>query len=636
MTAEAVPTGAMGSMVEDRVTMKLDVAHTEHSHLIGKGGHCVKAMMLETQCHIHFPDSNRVPNVVEKSNQVSISGQLADVERARRRIRQMLPLSYLFTIQNSSPHALTLYRTSCMVQHIEAKFSVEVTYRHYFAFPLADLTFRHHPHAKYLASATTIVVSVRGLAHFAHNVIEATKALLEHHFGRMAEQTNVWMTLDVEPKHQIIMQHHIAQRSLAEVIHESTGARVWFPQETSFPIAATSAITTLSPCPSPLSISPRRSGFYAPRLCPTPSLPVSSVSLFQRPEARTMITIFGSVNGCFVARQTLMTLLPVTLIAEITGEEALILSRIDYNAYKSLNDVSVTFRAKPRHSFRQSLVLKTYEANVNSLYSVLSNLKMVMRSRVEKNSPNYCDGQAVRFTSKPFNMSEDDKKLTEKVTECRMGRAVISPAGIFLLVQAEYKVENRCLPLIEEIQNGVTTLPPLEAFMPPTSKEQEVETELEKVASLRRQRSRYPFLSQSFAIWSGESRSPSPNLSTLQPHISLESGGMTFLGSDPATANCEALFNDSVISENCEPKGLLKCGQSGSVPISEEPMWPKLSTLWQQRESQGTQEETLLSSPADQCGTTDLPSWYSTRNLCSGLFLNPWNDKSRGNTDFLR
>ena len=97
----------------------------------------------------------------------------------------MLPLVYIFTIQNSSPQALTLYRTSYIVQHLEARFSVEVTYRNYFAFPLADLTFRQ-PHAKYLAAGSTIVVTVRGLALFSQQVIEATKTLLEHHFGRMA------------------------------------------------------------------------------------------------------------------------------------------------------------------------------------------------------------------------------------------------------------------------------------------------------------------------------------------------------------------------------------------------------------------------------------------------------------------
>lgn len=98
----------------------------------------------------------------------------------------MLPLVYIFTIQNTSPQALTLYRTSYIVQHLEMKFSVEVTYRHYFAFPLADLIFRNHPAAKFLASSNTIVVSVRGLAFFSQQVIEATNILLEHHFGKVA------------------------------------------------------------------------------------------------------------------------------------------------------------------------------------------------------------------------------------------------------------------------------------------------------------------------------------------------------------------------------------------------------------------------------------------------------------------
>ncbi|CDI97017.1 protein bicaudal C 1 [Echinococcus multilocularis] len=589
LKGEAVTTGPTcpAVAIEDRVTMKLDVAHTEHSHLIGKGGHCVKAMMLETQCHIHFPDSNRAPNVVEKSNQVSISGQSADVERARKRIRQMLPLVYIFTIQNSSPHALTLYRTSYIVQHLEAKFSVEVTYRHYFAFPLADLTFRHHPHAKYLASSSTIVVSVRGLALFAQQVIEATKTLLEHHFGRMAEHTNVWMTLDVEPKHQFIMQNHMAPRSLVDVIHESTRARVWFPQESPFINTITSSITTSSPCPSPLSISPRRSGFYAPRLCPTPSLPTSSMSLFQRPEARTMITIFGSVNGCFVARQTLMTLLPVTLIAEISSEEALILSRIDYSTYKSSNDVSISFRAKPRHSFRQSLVLKTNEANVNSLYAVLANLNLIMHSRV----------------------------------------------------QAEYEVGNRYLPLMEEVQKGVATLPPLEACVTPSLNEKGVASGLEKEASLRRQRWRYPALGGSFATWAGESRSQSPKSPILRPPISLENGDMISPNIDhfamPSAVNYEASANETMMNENRELKGSLKSGKSEDDALSEDSIWLKLSTLWQQKESRVAQDEPLLCRTTDHCATVDSPPWYSTRNLCSGLFLNAWNGKSGGKTSFL-
>ena len=47
----------------------MEVSHTDHSHIIGKGGAHIKHVMAETDCHIHFPDSNR-KGLVEKSNQV--------------------------------------------------------------------------------------------------------------------------------------------------------------------------------------------------------------------------------------------------------------------------------------------------------------------------------------------------------------------------------------------------------------------------------------------------------------------------------------------------------------------------------------------------------------------------------------
>ena len=53
----------------NRITLKMDVSHTEHSHVIGKGGNNIKQVMRDTGCHIHFPDSNR-NNQMEKSNQV--------------------------------------------------------------------------------------------------------------------------------------------------------------------------------------------------------------------------------------------------------------------------------------------------------------------------------------------------------------------------------------------------------------------------------------------------------------------------------------------------------------------------------------------------------------------------------------
>ena len=70
----------------NRVTMKVDVSYTDHSHIIGKQGLRIKRVMEETSCHIHFPDSNR-NNQEEKSNQVSIAGEIANIEKARARVR---------------------------------------------------------------------------------------------------------------------------------------------------------------------------------------------------------------------------------------------------------------------------------------------------------------------------------------------------------------------------------------------------------------------------------------------------------------------------------------------------------------------------------------------------------------------
>jgi protein bicaudal C len=68
------------------VTVKVDVSYTDHSHIIGKGGFTIKKVMDETGCHIHFPDSNR-NNQTEKSNLVSIAGDVRGVERARAKVR---------------------------------------------------------------------------------------------------------------------------------------------------------------------------------------------------------------------------------------------------------------------------------------------------------------------------------------------------------------------------------------------------------------------------------------------------------------------------------------------------------------------------------------------------------------------
>ena len=64
-------TEVLDTTTNSRVTMKMDVSYTNHSHIIGKGGNTIRRLMAETNCHIHFPDSNR-SNLNEKSNQVRI------------------------------------------------------------------------------------------------------------------------------------------------------------------------------------------------------------------------------------------------------------------------------------------------------------------------------------------------------------------------------------------------------------------------------------------------------------------------------------------------------------------------------------------------------------------------------------
>lgn len=91
--------------------MKLDVSYTDHSHIIGKGGLTIKRVMEETGCHIHFPDSNR-SNHQDKSNQVSIAGEMEGVERARARVRvrasfraESAPERLTYTVVVSEPDA---------------------------------------------------------------------------------------------------------------------------------------------------------------------------------------------------------------------------------------------------------------------------------------------------------------------------------------------------------------------------------------------------------------------------------------------------------------------------------------------------------------------------------------------------
>ncbi|KAM9377636.1 bicaudal C homolog 2 [Pholidichthys leucotaenia] len=113
----------------NKVTLKMDVPYTEHSHVIGKGGGNIKKVMEVTSCHIHFPDSNRHNASGEKSNQVSIAGPIDGVEDARRRIRDLQPLSLTFDLPVSLvPQALP-DAGSPLIQQVVQTLGVSVNFR---------------------------------------------------------------------------------------------------------------------------------------------------------------------------------------------------------------------------------------------------------------------------------------------------------------------------------------------------------------------------------------------------------------------------------------------------------------------------------------------------------------------------
>ncbi|XP_056626532.1 protein bicaudal C homolog 1 isoform X2 [Triplophysa dalaica] len=189
----------------NRVTLKMDVSHTEHSHVIGKGGNNIKKVMEDTGCHIHFPDSNR-NNQAEKSNQVSIAGQPGGVEAARARIRELLPLVLMFELpvmvqMNPDP-------SSPAIQHISQTYNISVTFKQ----------------RSRLYGATGVV---RGSQNNVAAVKRGTVVLLEHLAGNLASAITVSTQLDIAPQHHLFMMG----RNCSNIKHimQRTGAQVHFP-----------------------------------------------------------------------------------------------------------------------------------------------------------------------------------------------------------------------------------------------------------------------------------------------------------------------------------------------------------------------------------------------------------------------
>ncbi|KAL5239743.1 hypothetical protein ACI65C_007153 [Semiaphis heraclei] len=193
----------------NRVTMKLDLSYTDHSHIIGRGGLTIKQVMENTGCHIHFPDSNRT-SLLEKSNQVSIAGNCGAVERARARVRELTPLIFCFdwpnigTVQNyQDPSSQFPY-----IGSIQENFNVHVM-------------FRTRP------KLHSTMVMVKGHEWDVVRVKEATIQLITHMCGNLANQVLILMVMEISPQHHKIVMG--PGNETLRAITRRTGAQILFP-----------------------------------------------------------------------------------------------------------------------------------------------------------------------------------------------------------------------------------------------------------------------------------------------------------------------------------------------------------------------------------------------------------------------
>ncbi|KAB0796661.1 hypothetical protein PPYR_10722 [Photinus pyralis] len=190
-----------------RVTMKMDVSYTDHSHIIGKGGLSIKRVMEETRCHVHFPDSNR-SNPTEKSNQVSIAGDIDGVEKARSRVRNLTPLIFCFELPiMGSSHNMPDGNTPYVVK-VQQQYNVQVMFRT-----------RPKLHAT--------LVMVKGVEWEVHQVKQATMMLVEYMCESLTSQILIQMSMEISPHHHSLVTGK--NHSNLKMITQNTNTQIMFP-----------------------------------------------------------------------------------------------------------------------------------------------------------------------------------------------------------------------------------------------------------------------------------------------------------------------------------------------------------------------------------------------------------------------
>lgn len=206
----------------NRVTIKMDVAFTDHSHIIGRGGRSIQKVMDDTGCHIHFPDSNRT-STFEKSNQVSVAGTSLGAEQARCRIRDLLPLTINYEIPLSSFTRQALDSSSSFYLVVQRNFGLTISFQ-----PV-----KSGLESPFDLSQPNIVrVSIRGSKSSVMGMRQGCALLLEQMTGNTYNFSSTPASMETEiaaQNHQFVM----GKTSLnIRHITQKTGAFISFPDQT--------------------------------------------------------------------------------------------------------------------------------------------------------------------------------------------------------------------------------------------------------------------------------------------------------------------------------------------------------------------------------------------------------------------
>lgn len=309
----------------NRVTVKMDVSFTDHSYIIGKGGRNIQQVMDGTGCHIHFPDSNR-NSLSDKSNQVSIAGQPAGVEKARAQIRELLPMVVSFDLPMGSYPQPSLDPSSLALQGIQKSHGITVTFRH--------------------VHATLTMVLVKGSRRHAYRLRQGVTVLADYLTGGSRVPLSlVTLSTEIAPQHHsfVMGQNNCNLQQISRL----TGCLISFPDT-----GAMLAPPSMLPPPFLGSLGGGMHQNFAPGVA-GPS--------------KSTVQIVGHFDAVFAAWQELMGWLPLVLMFDLKeGQdvEMFTISRL----MEQLN-VNIGIKPKPKRNSK-CIVVRSAEKDYRNLFEV--------------------------------------------------------------------------------------------------------------------------------------------------------------------------------------------------------------------------------------------------------------------------